>query len=178
MIKIENANFEIFDFKRKVLTDEEVGNLFHRHTKKEYYDDILQYMTSGPVAIIVLINKEETFIDTNGIKTFYASPIERWKETIGLKEPKEAKTNNATSLRAIYATDIIHNEFWGSDSPSDAYRELSIFAFPLPARPPAFEWNPNKLSYHTLMNFLFPVKPNHPDVRWQIGHIQSLWTRL
>jgi nucleoside diphosphate kinase len=82
----------------------------------------------------VLINKQDTFIDENGIKTFYQSPIVRWKELIGLKDPVQAKANNPDSLRAIYGTDIIKNEFWGSDTPSDAYRELCNFMMPLPSR--------------------------------------------
>jgi nucleoside diphosphate kinase len=43
--KIEKANFEIFDFRLKDLKTEEVGNLFYKHTKKDYYDEILEYMT-------------------------------------------------------------------------------------------------------------------------------------
>ena len=85
---------------------------------------------------MVLINKEETFVDNNGINTQYAPPYARWKDLIGNKEPTTSKEKGAspTTLRDIYGTDIIKNEFWGSDSASDSYRELSIFMFPLPAK--------------------------------------------
>ena len=83
---------------------------------------------------MVLINKNNTYVDTNGITTLYNPPYVRWKEIIGNKEPSVAKTSNPQSLRAIYGTDIIKNEFWGSDSASDAYRELSNFMFPIPAK--------------------------------------------
>lgn len=83
---------------------------------------------------MVLINKNETFLDTNGINTQYAPPYVRWKELIGNKDPSTAKTLNANCLRALYGVDIIKNEFWGSDNASDSYRELSIFMFPLPAK--------------------------------------------
>jgi hypothetical protein len=83
---------------------------------------------------MVLINKKETFLDTNGINTQFNPPYSRWKDLIGNKEPAMAKSANNTSLRAIYGSDIIKNEFWGSDTASDAYRELSIFMFPLPAK--------------------------------------------
>jgi hypothetical protein len=92
------------------------------------------FTDSGPIAILVLINKQDTFLDTNGIKTFFASPVERWKEMIGHKDPNTAKTNNPNCLRGLYGTDIIKNEFWGSDTNSDAFRELSIFMMPLPTR--------------------------------------------
>jgi len=90
--------------------------------------------SSGPVAILVLTNKTETYVDPNGITTLYNPPYVRWKELIGNKEPSVAKTSNPQSLRAIYGLDLIKNEFWGSDSASDAYRELSNFMFPLPAK--------------------------------------------
>ena len=89
---------------------------------------------SGPVAILVLVNKEESFIDNNGIKTIYKSPIVRLKEAIGNKDPAQAKTASPNSLRAIYGIDLIKNELWGSDDPSDAFRELSIFKLTLPAK--------------------------------------------
>lgn len=83
---------------------------------------------------MVLINKNETFVDTNGINTQYAPPYSRWKDLMGNKDPVTAKTANPNCLRALHGIDIIKNEFWGSDSASDSYRELSIFMFPLPAK--------------------------------------------
>lgn len=80
---------------------------------------------------------------------------------IGYKDPSVAKPG---TLRNTYGTSVIHNEFWGSDSASDAFRELSIFMLPLPSRPPKFSYDPYKIELKTLTNFLFPVKPNHPDV--------------
>jgi len=81
---------------------------------------------------MVLSNKTHSYIDTNGIKTLYQSPVIRWKNLIGNKDPL-IKTNPET-LRTIYGTDIIRNEFWGSDTVSDAFRELSIFHFPIPVK--------------------------------------------
>lgn len=92
------------------------------------------YKLSGPVAILILINKDESYIDESGITVEYHSSIQRWKELIGNKDPALAKTQNANSLRAIYGTDIVFNEFWGSDSPQDAYRELTCFKLSLPVK--------------------------------------------
>ncbi len=116
------------------------------------------------MAILVLVNKSENYLDSNGIETKYQSPVVRWKELIGNKDPALAKNFNPNSFRGLYGTDLTHNEFWGSDSPSDAYRELSNFLLPLPSRAPEFSYDINKLELKTLMNFLFPIKPNHPDV--------------
>ena len=130
------------------------------------------FLHSGPVAILILINKEDFYIDSNGIRTIYKSPIVRLKDLIGNKDPVVAKANNPNSLRGLYGQDLIKNEIWASDSPSDAFRELSIFKLSLPAKvkltiiiqPPVFQFEVNKLNINTIMKFLFPEKPNHPDV--------------
>ena len=122
--KITSNNFNIFNFLQKQLTKQEIQNLYFKHTKANYFNEILTHMSTGPVAILVLTNKEEFFFDENNIKTYYKSPIERWKDMIGDKDPAIAKSEDEESLRAIYGTTIINNGFWGSDNASDAYREF------------------------------------------------------
>ena len=161
--KIQSNNFNIFNFLFKTLTKEEIKNLYFKHTTKDYFNNIIEHMTCGPVAILVLTNKEDTYMDENGIKTYYNSPIQRWKEMIGDKDPSVAKADE-NSLRGIYGTDLIMNGFWGSDNGSDAYRELSMFMLPLPALPPKFVYDENLINLKTLMNFLIPPKPDHPDI--------------
>ena len=168
--KIQNNNFNIFNFLFKTLTKEEVKNLYFKHTTKDYFSDITEHMTCGPVAILVLINKEETYLDENGIKTYYDSPVQRWKEMIGDKDPNVAK-GDENALRGIYGRDLIHNGFWGSDNVSDAYRELSMFMLPLPATPPKFVYDENLIKLKTIMNFLLPPKPDHPDISGRLDLI-------
>jgi nucleoside diphosphate kinase len=168
--KIQNNNFKIFNFLFKTLTKEEVKNLYFKHTTKDYFIDITEHMTCGPVAILVLINKEDTYLDENGIKTYYDSPVQRWKEMIGDKDPNVAKSDE-NALRGIYGKDLIHNGFWGSDNPSDAYRELSMFMLPLPSVPPKFVYDENLIKLKTIMNFLLPPKPDHPDISGRLDLI-------
>jgi hypothetical protein len=76
---------------------------------------------------------------------------------IGNKDPtaKDSNTNAKDkaaapiTLRATYGINIIKNEFWGSDNPTDAYRELSIFMFPLPAK--VFRINISHLYLHMIL---------------------------
>ena len=168
--KIQTNNFIIFNFLFKTLTKEEIKNLYFKHTTKEYFTDIIEHMTCGPVAILVLINKDETYLDENGIKTYYDSPVIRWKEMIGDKDPTVAKSNE-NALRGIYGKDIIHNGFWGSDNASDAYRELSMFMLPLPSVPPKFVYDENLIKLKTILNFLCPPKPDHPDISGRLDLI-------
>lgn len=162
--KIEKNNFEIFNFFKKILTEEELANLYFKHVGKEYFKDIVEFMSSAPIAILVLINKEDTYMDENGIKTYYNSPIVRWKEMIGHKDPVIAKNMNPESLRCVYGESLIKNGFWGSDNPSDAYRELSAFMLPLPSVSPKYAFEEHLLDINTILRFLIPLKPDHPDV--------------
>ena len=168
--KIHNNNFNIFNFLFKTLTKEEVKNLYFKHTTKDYFVDITEHKTCGLVAILVLINKEETYLDENGIKTYYDSPVQRWNEMIGDKVPKMSK-GDENALRGQFGKDSIHNGFWGSDNPSDAYRELSMFMLPLPAIPPKFVYDENLIKLKTIMNFLLPPKPDHPDISGRLDLI-------
>ena len=59
---------------------------------------------------------------------------------------------------------MIKNAFWGSDSSSDAYRELSCFNLDIPVIAPEFIYDTNLVSFETVLNFCFPTKPDHPDV--------------
>lgn len=160
--KIKNSNFDIYDIKLKFLTKEEIANLYYKHTLKPYFDDIMIQNTKGPSALLVLINRNEYFIDSNNMEVKYPSPVLRWKELIGPKNPIEDK--NKSTLRGEYGIDIIQNSFYGSDNSSDAYREISCFYFKIPAKAPEFQFDINKISISTLLRFLFPLTPNHPDV--------------
>jgi hypothetical protein len=89
---------------------------------------------------------------------------------IGDKDPNVAKSDE-NALRGIYGKDLIHNGFWGSDNPSDAYRELSMFMLPLPSVPPKFVYDENLIKLKTILNFLLPPKPDHPDISGRLDLI-------
>jgi nucleoside diphosphate kinase len=89
--------------------------------------------------VMVLINKVESVYDESKEEDVkLESPIIRWKNLIGNRDPNEAKTNEPKSLRAIYGVDNIKNAFHGSDDPKSANKERDIFLFPIPERPPEF----------------------------------------
>ncbi len=116
----------------------------------------------GPSAILILKNKEDTYLDSNNIPTKFKSPVYLWKDLIGPKNPTDDKDKK--TLRGKYGLNIIENAFYGSDNPSEAYKDLSCFYFPIPALAPKFKFDKFKISQSTLFRFLFPVVPNHPDV--------------
>ena len=71
----------------------------------------------------VYLNKNDYFNDENNIETKYSSPIIRWKELIGPKNSLDDK--NKSTLRGEYGVSLIENSLYGSDTSSDAYKEIS-----------------------------------------------------
>lgn len=66
-------------------------NLYYKHETKPYFNDIVEYMTSGECCVLVLCcaeNKED------GEKGTAGDPIALWKKMIGAMDPELAKKNN------------------------------------------------------------------------------------
>ena len=91
------------------------------------------------------------------------SPIVRWKKMIGDKEPAEAKAKDPNSLRAKYGVDIIRNAFHGSDDPKSANKERDVFLFPVPEKPPDFQYIKTKINFQSILKFLFPPNLEHSN---------------
>ena len=108
--------------------------------------------------ILLLINKVETvWSEEEQEDVKLESPIARWKNLIGNRDPEVAKTeeplpgpkvlNEETKeeeetkierLRGEYGKNTIRNAFWGSDDAKSANKERDIFLLPIPEKPPAF----------------------------------------
>ena len=120
-------------------------------------------MTADSI-VMILINKVESVYDEareEDVKL--ESPIVRWKNLIGDKDPAEAKTRDAKCLRGIYGVDLIKNAFHGSDEPKSANKERDIFLFPIPERPPEFTYIRTKVTMDTILKFLFPPNLEHSN---------------
>ena len=63
----------------------------------------------------------------------------------------------------MFGKDIIRNAFWGSDDAKSANKERDIFLFPIPERPPEFEYTRTKIPLDMITKFLFPPNPEHAD---------------
>lgn len=114
--------------------------------------------------VLLIINKVETVWDEHKeMDVKLDSPIIRFKKLIGDKDPSEAKAKDPKSLRAIYGIDQIKNAFWGSDDPKAANKERDVFLFPIPERPPEFEYIRNKVTIGSILKFLFPPNLEHSN---------------
>jgi nucleoside-diphosphate kinase len=83
--------------------------LYSIHLGKKFYDELIAYVTSGPVIIMVIEG-------INAVKLI--------RKIIGATDPLEAKMG---SIRGDYGSDITYNLIHASDSLETAEREIKIF---------------------------------------------------
>ena len=92
---------------------EEMAKLFYiEHKGKPFFDELIDYMTSGPVIALMLERNDA---------------IKKWQELMGPADSKKAKQTAPDSIRAKFGTDITKNAVHGSDSTIAAERELGFF---------------------------------------------------
>jgi nucleoside-diphosphate kinase len=107
--RINRENFEILAMKMTRLTNKTAGAFYAVHRERPFYDDLCQFMCSGPCAPIIL-EKE------NAIKDF--------RSLIGATDPAEAKEG---TIRADFAGSIQENIVHGSDSVKNGLKETRFF---------------------------------------------------
>ena len=107
--RFETNNLKIVAAKLITLSDSDAGGFYAEHEGKPFYDDLIAFMTSGPVFIQVL--EGENAINKN-------------RELMGNTDPSKA---NPGTIRADFAHTIDANAVHGSDSEESAKREISFF---------------------------------------------------
>lgn len=91
------------------LTREQAENFYAEHEGKPFFNDLVSYMTSGPVMVQVLEGE---------------NAIARNRELMGATNPAEAAPG---TIRADFAESLEANAVHGSDSPESAVREIACF---------------------------------------------------
>tara|TARA_B100000683_G_scaffold249511_1_gene263723 strand:+ start:1018 stop:1449 length:432 start_codon:yes stop_codon:yes gene_type:complete len=107
--RFEKSGLEIRASKMIHLSKEQAEGFYAVHKERPFYDDLVDYMTSGPVQIQVLSGD-------------YA--IEANRAIMGATNPAEAE---AGSIRADFADSIEENIVHGSDGPETAAQEIAFF---------------------------------------------------
>ncbi|CAF0958608.1 unnamed protein product [Rotaria sordida] len=90
----KKAGFFIMTRKMEKLTSEQVAQLQQSHQGKDYYNELLNYMTSGPSELFVLVKENAS---------------QSWQQLVGPDDPAKAVESAPTSLRALYGKDLVHN---------------------------------------------------------------------
>lgn len=94
------------------LTAAEAKLFYREHARRPFFPDLVNFMTSGPVVVLVLERPDA---------------ITEWRALIGPTNSEKARESARHTLRAHFGTDGQRNAVHGSDSPSSARREIDFF---------------------------------------------------
>ncbi|RMF11230.1 MAG: nucleoside-diphosphate kinase [Alphaproteobacteria bacterium] len=106
---LEEAGLRIVAQKRVKLTREQAEGFYAVHKERPFFNDLCEFMTSGPVVIQVLEGE---------------NAIKRNREVMGATNPAEAEEG---TIRKTFAENIERNSVHGSDSPENAAIEIAYF---------------------------------------------------
>ncbi|MET1255763.1 nucleoside-diphosphate kinase [Aliikangiella maris] len=107
--RFESAGLKIIASKMVHLSKEKAEGFYAEHKERPFFNDLVAFMTSGPVMVQVL--EGENAIAAN-------------REIMGATNPAEAARG---TLRADFANSIDENAVHGSDAPESAAREIAYF---------------------------------------------------
>jgi Nucleoside diphosphate kinase len=107
--RFEKNNLKIIAAKLITLSASDAGGFYAEHEGKPFYNDLIEFMTSGPVFIQVLEGEDA---------------ISKNRELMGNTDPSKADPG---TIRADFAQTIDANAVHGSDSEKSAQREIAFF---------------------------------------------------
>ena len=106
---IEDNNLVIIAQKRTKLSKEKAEGFYSIHKDKPFFNDLIEYMTSGPVIVQVLQGD---------------NAVENYRRIMGATNPENAEKG---TIRKEYALNIQENSVHGSDSDANAKVEINYF---------------------------------------------------
>lgn len=106
--KFEDAGLRIVAQKRVRWTEADAGRFYEVHKARPFYQDLVSFMTSGPIVIQVLEGE---------------NAVAKNREIMGATNPANAEPG---TIRAEFAENIERNSVHGSDSPENATAEIAM----------------------------------------------------
>ena len=107
--KFEDAGLRIVAQKRIHMTKGQAGAFYAVHAERPFYDELCEFMSSGPVVVQVLEGE---------------GAIAKNREVMGATNPADAAPG---TVRAEFAESIGENSVHGSDAPETAAEEIAYF---------------------------------------------------
>ena len=105
----KNNGFSILKQKKIQIEKSEAEKFYKVHETKPFYNDLCDYLSSGPIVVMVL-EKENAVLGN--------------RELMGATNPKDTKEN---TIRKLYGISIDKNSVHGSDSIDNARKEINFF---------------------------------------------------
>ena len=106
---IEDSGLNIIAQKRIKLTKDKAEGFYSVHKDKPFFNDLIQFMTSGPIIIQVLQGE---------------NAVEQYRKIMGATNPDNAEQG---TIRKEFALNIQENSVHGSDSAENAQIEINYF---------------------------------------------------
>jgi nucleoside-diphosphate kinase len=107
--RFEDAGLRIIAAHMEHLSAEKAGAFYEVHKERPFYNDLIAFMTSGPVMVQVLEGEDA---------------IAKNREVMGATNPADAA---AGTIRADFAQTLDENAVHGSDGAETAIAEIAFF---------------------------------------------------
>jgi nucleoside-diphosphate kinase len=107
--RFEKRGLNIIAMKMARISRETAEKLYEEHKGKSFFEDLISYITSGPVVCMVIEGDEAVSVI---------------RKMIGATDPKEALPG---TIRGDFALSKAENVIHASDSPEKAKKEMSLF---------------------------------------------------
>lgn len=106
--KILASGFKIIAMKMVLLSNYQAKKFYKIHEGKPFFEDLIDFITRGPV-IVAVLNKKNA--------------VEDFRNLIGATDPNKAENG---TIRKLYANSVAENAIHGSDSKENAKIESSF----------------------------------------------------
>jgi len=106
---LEKEGFRILAGRMMNLTTAQARAFYAVHKERPFYNDLVAYMTSGPVWPLALEREDA---------------VAHLRKVMGATDPAKAETG---TIRALFGESIERNSIHGSDSPENAAIEVAFF---------------------------------------------------
>jgi nucleoside-diphosphate kinase len=110
--KLEEAGLRVVASKRIQMTKEQAEGFYGVHRERPFFNDLVSFMTSGPVVVQVLEGEDA---------------VKRNRDVMGATNPADAAEG---TIRKAFAESIEANSVHGSDSDDNAKIEIEFFFKP------------------------------------------------
>ena len=107
--RFESAGLKVVAAKMIHLSAEQAGEFYAVHKERPFYNDLVSFMTSGPVMVQALEGE---------------NAISKHREVMGATNPKDAAPG---TIRADFAQTVDENAVHGSDAAQTAKDEIEFF---------------------------------------------------
>ena len=106
--RLESAGLRVVAQKRVRWSKERAESFYEVHKDRPFYNDLVQFMTSGPIVVQILEGEEA---------------VAKNRSVMGATNPEDAE---AGTIRADFAENIERNSVHGSDSVENAATEIAF----------------------------------------------------